>query len=480
MIETLRAQLKQALKRQFGPRGETIAPDQIALFTVDDAAVVELPEVPETSGPGHVASVAAPRKRAVRILKDLPRDVRIVDLPECEKACACCGNALHRIGEECSEQLAYVPAALKIIETRRLKYACKVCPGQIRRAPADATPPLAKSMASPSLLAFLIVSKFADGLPLYRIARRLERLGIELSHSLMSDWLIQCAELLEDVHRRMLARVLESGHVFTDDTVLPLQHHDPGRRSTIKARLWVYARHHRRHRPLVTYEFSRSRSRDVAMARFKHFRGYIQADAYPAYDALYADPAIQEVACMTHARRKFVEVADLLKEPGRPHEAIAFIQALYRIERQIRSLDDADRHAQRQRRALPILAQFRAWLEIQANAVLPKSGLGMAVSYALKNWDALCRYTEQGYLEIDNNYSERCMRPVAIGRKAFLFVGSERGGRAAAVYYSLVESCKINRVNPLTYLTYLLDQVRKKVPLLLPDEFAGSAIHQIG
>jgi len=492
MIETLKSQLHRALRREFGPRHEAIDVDQLALFagTADQSTVIELAVVPavaadEVSAVAPAAGTAAvkPRKKALRILKDLPREVRIVDLPETEKLCGCCGGAMHHFADESSEHLAYVPASVKVIETRRMKYACAGCHGQIKRAALPVNVPLQKSMAGASLLAFLIVAKFADGLPLYRIAQRLQRLGIELSHALMSAWLVQCAPLLEDLHARMRRKVLDSGHIFTDDTILPLQNKDPARRSTIQSRLWVYARHHRRHKPLVTYEFSRSRSQDSPLGILADYRGYVQADAFAGYDRLYANEKIQEVACWAHARRKFVEVADLMKTPGRAHEALAFIRALYRIERQSRSFSDAARHDERQRRAVPVLAAFKTWLDTQANAVLPKSALGNAVQYALKNWQALTRYTEEGYLEADNNFAERCLRPVAVGRKAFLFVGSERAGRAAAIYYSLIESCKLNQVNPLTYLTYVLEQVRdKSVTLLTPDEFTGNAdsIAQIG
>ena len=240
MIATLQAQLHQALKRQFGPRSEIIDVDQIGLFA-DDSQVIEIPadELDESREPDSPSTGEdkAPRKKALRILKDLPREIQVIDLPESEKVCACCGQPMHAIGEDCSEQLGYVPASLKIIETRRKKYACKACPDQISWAINENPAPLAKSMASASLLAFLIVSKFADGLPLYRIAGRLQRLGIELCHKLMSEWLVQCAELFEELYQRMLEAVLSSGHVFTDDTVLPLQNDDPERTSTIKARL---------------------------------------------------------------------------------------------------------------------------------------------------------------------------------------------------------------------------------------------------
>jgi transposase len=232
MIETLKAQLHLALHRQFGRRNESVDVDQIGLFAggLDASTVIEL----AVAGPERAAETASDRtpdppvalpttrKKAVRILKDLPREVRIVDLPESERVCSCCGGALHHFGDDTSEHLTYVPAAVKVLETRRKKYACSTCDGEVKRAAAPRTEPLAKGMASASLLAFLITSKFADGLPLYRIAGRLQRLGIELSHGLMSGWLMQCAELLEGLDRRMLGGVLASGHIFTDDTILPL------------------------------------------------------------------------------------------------------------------------------------------------------------------------------------------------------------------------------------------------------------------
>lgn len=491
MIETLKAQLHRALRRQFGPRNEYVDVDQIGLFAGDPEAstVIELSvadaedddEDKKSGACGSQGKAPAKRKRAVRILKDLPREVRIVDIPEADRICGCCGGALHHFGDECSEHLGYVPASIKMIETRRKKYACQACHGEIKRAVVAQPEPLAKSMASASLLAFLIVSKFADGLPLYRIATRLQRLGIDLSHALMSDWLVQCAELLEDLYDRMVQKVLACGHVFTDDTVLPLQNHDPTRKSTIKARLWVYARSHRRHKPLVTYEFSRSRSQEAPLGFLSHYKGYLQADAFPAYDRLFENLGIQEIGCWARCRRKYDEVTEIMTEPGRAHEALRFIKQLYRIERQIRHLSDVERYEQRQARSIPVLNAFKAWLDVQVNVVLPKSALGNAVLYTLKNWEALCRYTEARYLEADNNYSERCLRPVAVGRKAFLFVGSERAGRAAAIYYSLVESCKVNKVNPLTYLTYVLSSVRdKRVTLLTPDEYLASYLTQSG
>jgi transposase len=216
LIESLKTQLHRLLKHQFGRRSEIIDVDQMGLF-VDGSVVLEVPQAPTPalSPSTPTTAVSIGRKKAVRVAKDLPRVIEEVDVPEPERTCKECGTAMRPFGMECSEHLHYVPASIQILETRRKKYACGGCHGAIVRAPIANPEPLQKSMASSSLLAYLIVSKFADGLPLYRIAARLQRLGVDLSHTLMSDWLMQCAELLEDLHRRMIRKVLDSGHVFT-------------------------------------------------------------------------------------------------------------------------------------------------------------------------------------------------------------------------------------------------------------------------
>jgi transposase len=492
-INRLQEMLRLSLHRQFGPRNDYVDVDQLSLLAAAgmDASVVIEQQVEESEKPAcadgkDTPKDKVPRKKAIEILKELPRDIRIIDIPEDQKVCPCCGEPMQAFGHDSSEQLAYNPATIKIVETRKLKYSCEDCHSSVVRAKDDSTPPLAKSMASASLLAFLMVSKFCDHLPLYRISLRLQRLGIDMAHSLMSDWLLQCAELLEPLQARLMAKVLATGHIFTDDTILPMQNDEPGRNTTIKARLWVYACHHRRQKPLVAYDFSRSRSQEAPFRVLAQYRGFIQADAYPGYDRIYLGAlgqagVITEIACWAHARRKFKEVAVFVPAPSRAHDAIRFIKRLYHIETIGRNMSDADRQALRQEKAVPVLQEFKAWLDVQANLVLPKSALGNAVMYTLKNWDALCRYTEHGFLEADNNYAERCMKPVAIGRKNYMFVGNERGGRAAAIFYSLMESCKANKVNPLTYMTYILSNVRNKdIELLLPDEFDASSLTQIG
>jgi len=480
LIESLKGNLHRLLKWRFGPKSEVIDVDQFALFA-DESAVIEVPRSNSTDTEQRAPTIHA-RRRAIRVLKNLERVILPpIDVPEEQKTCPCCGERMSPFGHESCEQLHYVPARLEVHEIRRLKYSCTHCHGAVVRAPMPVLPPIPKGMASASLLAYLIVSKFADGLPLYRIAGRLARLGIELSHTLMSDWLMQCAELLEDLHGRMTTKVLDSEHIYTDDTTLPLQNDDPTRGKTFESKLWVYAKDNRHGPPLIVYEFSKSRTRDAPLTFLADYRGFLQADAYPGYDPLFVTGKIIEVACNVHARRKFVEAADLLEKPGRPHEALAFYKELFRIERRIKDWSDEERLRERQEKSVPLLAQFKTWLDRAVHTVLPKDSLGIAVHYALKHWDALTRFTGAGHLEASNNYAERCMRTVAVGRKAFLFVGSERAGRAAAIYYSLVESCKANKVNPLTYLTYVLANARNKsVTLPTPDEVTSSNIAHVG
>ena len=487
LVESLKANLHRLLKWRFGPKSELIDVDQYALFA-DGSVVIDVPAADggETQAPEDKTPSSAPakgeRRRAVRVLKNLERVIDPpIDVPEAQKTCPCCGERMSPFGHEASEQLHYVPAKLEVHETRRLKYACGHCHGAVVRASVKTLPPIPKSMASASLLAYLIVSKFADGLPLYRIAGRLARLGIVLSHTLMSEWLMQCAPLLEDLHRRMIRKVLDSGHVFTDDTTLPLQNTDPARRKTFEAKLWVYAKDHRHGPPVIAYEFSKSRTRDAPLTVLADYRGYLQADAYPGYDPLFLTGRIIEIACNSHSRGKFVEAADLLEKPGRPHQALAFYKAIFCIERRIKHLSDEERLRERLEKTVPILAQIKAWLDNAVHTVLPKDTFGIAVNYALKHWEALTAFTRAGHLEASNNYAERCMRVAAVGRKAFLFVGSERAGHAAAIYYSMVESCKANKVNPLTYLTYILANARNKsITLPTPDEFAALNTASVG
>lgn len=398
--------------------------------------------------------------RTLRILKDLPVIREDIELPSDQRECDSCGHELNDIGTEVQTQIEYQPATLQRKETHRHKYACKHCECSIKRVEPKVTP-IPKSWASASLLAYLIVSKYADHLPLYRIDKRLERLGLSLPRKTQGDWLLKSGQLLEPMVQQMMSDVLKRGHVYTDDTILPLQNDDPTRKRTLQSRIWVYRTDAQHGPPIVTYDFSRSRSKEAPAKRLAGYRGFLQADAYTGYDHLFLSGEIKEVACWAHTRRKFVEAASLSQTPTRAHTAVSQINALYRLERQWKLLSEDERQVQREQHSQPLLKAFHQWLLAQANAVLPKSTLGKAVNYALKNFDALYRYSTTGHLNIDNNWAEQSMRPIALGRKNYLFVGSEAAGHSAATLYSLVETCKANRMNPLSYLSYLLEELPK-------------------
>jgi transposase len=316
--------------------------------------------------------------------------------------------------------------------------------------------PIPKGLPGPGLLAHLIVSKYSDHLPLHRLERIYERQGLFLHRSTLCDWLAACAELLRPLHKLMVSVVLQSRALHTDDTTVKMQERRTHQLST--ARLWVYlgdAAH-----PYNVFDFTVNRKRDGPQQFLANYQGYLHADAFSGYDGLYLpDPRtaaarIVEVACNAHARRKFYEArsSDVL----RSHQALAYYRQLYELERQTNDFSDAQRLQMRQDLAVPILNRFRQWLEAQRPEVLPKSPMAEALGYALNNWTALVRYSEAGFLAIDNNVAEREMKRIAIGRKNWLFVGSPQGGQTAALLMSFTSTCQRLGVEPWAYLQDLL------------------------
>ncbi len=466
-IKWLKEQLRLATRKQFGKQSEVFSPDQGLLFTTDDVEIItteieEEDEQSESSKPQR-----SPTRQSVMIKKGTPVERRGLDLEETDKHCNGCGGELHKIGEDCSQQLEYIPAQTKVIETVRPKYGCRGCETGIKQAPVPASP-IPRSMATPSLLSYLIVSKYLDHQPLNRIERIMARHGIRLPRSTQCDWLMASAKLLKPLVTIMRAELLRSPQVFTDDTILPLQNDIKGRDRTIQSRLWVYATQQRTGPPMVLYDFTRTREKAGPHNFLRGFAGYVQADAYSGYDGLYVQGA-KEVACMAHCRRKFFDVYEMEKAPGPAHEVLAQIAQLYRIEKRIKHLSHKKRKKQRRLHAKPVLKRLRRWLEHQKLYRLPKGKLAKAINYALNHWSALERYCEAGYLEIDNNYSERQMKPIALGRKNYLTTGSERGGDAAAVFYSLIESAKANQLNPYDYLVGALE----RVPAIHDDDLSS-------
>jgi transposase len=368
-----------------------------------------------------------------------------VEPPEEERTCAC-GRAKERIGSETSEQVDYVPATALVIETRRHKYACKVCQDGVAIAPMPPTA-IEKSIAAPGLVAHVLTSKYADHLPLYRQEGILERYGIDLSRSTLKDLVAAAADRLDPIAMAIKRSVLSGRVVQSDDT--PVTYLETPRGSAT-GYAWVYVGE----KPEVAFDFTPGRARDGPIAFVGEYQGYFQADAYAGYDALYEDGKVVEVACWAHARRHLVDALE--SDAKGASEIVALIQRIYAVEREAKQRTEPERKLLRLQASRPILEQIRVRLEGLWLAALPKGPLGKAIAYAQRNWTALNRYLDEGYLEIDNNAAERALRPVAVGRKNWLFAGSLEAGKRAATLMTLVGTCKLNGIDPFAYLRDVL------------------------
>ena len=434
---------------RFATKSETVNPDQLPLLTHNPADYQK--ELKAMDQSIQVKSHKRKKKYRLGFGDNLPVETVILDLPEDQKTCGCCQNPLKPIGSESTKKIEYVPASLKVIDYQRLKYTCTHC----QSVPARAELPkfiLPKSFATPSLLAFIFVSKFADHLPYHRIEQMLKRHNIYIPRQTMSAWGIALSEKIKPLLQVMEKMILSGPRIWTDDTILPLQNDIPNRNKVIQARLWVYIGGKTHDPPLVLYEYSRTRGQQWPMQKLESFEGYLQADCYKVYVTLNDKGKLKHVACLTHARRKFYEASLAMKHSGRAMVALYYIKEVYRIEHECEDMNDDDRKAYRLQYAKPILDEFKAWADDQVNALVTEKGLlGRALRYTIKHWDSLIRYLEAGYLKPDNNTSEHNMTNVALGRKNWIFAGSDRGGEAIAGFYSLIQSCKPRNINPMEY-----------------------------
>jgi transposase len=375
------------------------------------------------------------------------------------------------IGEEVSKQLEYVPASMRVLQHVHFRYACRACQEHV----AIADKPLQlidKGLPGPGLLAQTTTTKYADHLPLYRLEDIFTCHGVELSRATLCGWMASCAELLTPVFDEMVRRALLSSIIHTDDTTVSVW--DPTLPQTRTGRFWVYIGDVRN--PYVVYDYTPQRTRDGPERFLKGFRDYLQADAFSGYDRICAGSGVIKVACWAHVRRKFFE--SRTSAPVPVHAALARIRQLYKIERDAAELSAEDRRALRQRDALPLLNALEGWLNEQGRKALLKSLIGQAITYAQSNWAALCRYPEHGELSIDNNLAERILRAQAIGRKNYTFLGSDRGGRTAAVLYSFTGTCKHHEIDPFAYLQDVLRRLPShpsdQLDELLPDVWFAS------
>ena len=511
-IESLQHQLQCLLRRLFGRSAEKVDPKQMLLF--NDLLQQLAPETPASQPAAESVPESAEASKPAnghgrrRSSADLDREQVLHDLPEEEKPCPCCGKMRHVIGRETSEQLDYVPARVKVIEHVRLKYACPECEKNAAEGGPQITvaerplAPIEKGLAAPGLLSYVIVSKYSDHLPLYRLEKILDRHGIRIARSTMCDWMAQCAEVLDPLYRKMIEQVLGSEVIHTDDTPVDVQ--DRSLDQTRTGRFWDYLGDH--YHPSTVFVYTPSRSRDGPMGFLRNWGRdhpvYLQADAFGGYDGIYLGKAggqVKEVACWAHARRYFYDARK--SDAAASTQALAYIRLLYDVEKQAKEaagrsgidpVADADRFYEqlvsdryrlRQELAVPRLAQFKTWLESQqavnGGPILPKSPMGQAITYAMNQWDALCVYTTDGRLNIDNNAAENAHRRVAVGRKNWLFCGSDNGGRTAAVLFSFIATCERHKVDPFAYLRDVLTRIAatplSQLEQLLPHRWKPAA-----
>lgn len=472
-------QFNLARHRQFDASSEKCSV-QASLFNEPEAEIDKpiaaatdetLEENSETSRPK-----SKPKRKPLP--KDLPRETRVIDIADEEKVCPCCNGELHQLGFETSEQLEYIPATIKVIETVRPKYACRTCerknthtPIKIADVPAS---PIPKSIATPSLLAQVIVQKYQFALPLYRQEALFKQLDIVLSRKTLATWMIRCADLFKPFVERLKDMLLTQSVIHADETPLKVINNDKQ-----KSYMWVYCtgtdspESSTPHKNIVLYDYHPSRAASCPKGFLGNYSGYLQVDGYAGYNDLDAEL----VGCMAHARRKFVEAqrAQPKGKTGRADWAVLHIQKLYRIESKIKDTTTEEKLSIRQEKSLPLLNEFKNWLDKTVNQVAPKTAIGKAVAYSLSQWSKLVRFCENGELAIDNNRAERVIKPFVIGRKNWLFSNTSSGAHASAILYSLIETAKANGIDCYAYLSHLLSELPKPgcdLEELMPWHFA--------
>ena len=475
VIEKLKLQIATLRRARFGSSSEALdtAIEQLELsleeLETQQAATLQN----EPDGDKSIQD-AEEKKQPVRkpLPEHLPRDT--VEHQPNGGICDCCGEALHKIGEDVTEVLDYVPASFRVKHHIRPKMACRSC-DTIKQAPAISLP-IEKGKPGPGLLANVLTSKYADHLPLYRQSGIYAREGVDISRNTMADWVGRSMELVRPLVDAIGNHVMAGPTIHTDDTPVPVQ--APGTGKTRTGRIWTYLRDERDWQgnaaPAAYYRYSPDRKGARPQDHLKEYEGYLHADGYAGYEKLYGKGKITEVACMAHIRRKFV---DLHKANGSPiaKEALERIAALYAVEKQVRKKPPDIKQRVRQEHARPILEALQEWLPAQLNKIPAKSPLAGAIRYAITRLKRLEVYLTDGRLSLDNNPAERCMRPIALGRKNYLFYGSDKGGERAAAAYTLLETCKLNGINPQAYLTWVFDTIAdhpiNRINELLPWNF---------
>jgi transposase len=453
-IDKLKFELARLKRWRFGKNSESVGSEQIALWESEldgdiAAAEARIETVVQAIADESPAAASKGQPKRKPLPDTLPRVEEHYALASCR--CPACGHGLEQIGEEISEQLDLVPARYFVRRHIRAKYTCRQCEA-IHTAPMPAQP-IDKGLPAPGLLAHVMGSKYLDHIPLHRQEQMAAREGVVLPRSTMAGWLGQVEVLLEPLVGHMAAHLRADTVLHADETPVPVL--DPGSGKTATGYLWAYRSGPWNAIQAVVFNFAMSRGQETPLRFLKDYQGVLQVDGYAGYNQILRRDGVIEAGCMAHARRKFVEVWEATKSPA-AQAAITEIARLYAIEQEIKDLTVEERQRERQARAGPLLDALKQWLEATYAKASPRSNLAKAIQYSLNRWKALVCYASDGRINIDNNPVENAIRGVAVGKKNYLFCGSEGGGRRAALIYSLVESAKINGIDPMAYLKHVL------------------------
>src|SRR3981081_176542 len=457
--ERLRQIIREMQRHRFGRRAETL-PEEQMLLGLEDVEQVEASGEAEKDESASEDRAARARKRRTNrgaLPAHLPRIEIVIDIDS--KTCPCCNGELHRIGEDKSERLDLVPAQFRVLVTRRPKYACRSCEDGVMQAPAPARL-IEGGLPTEATVAQVLVSKYADHLPLYRQAQIYARQGIDLDRSTLADWVGHAAWHLRPLHERLLMRLKQLPRLFADETTAPVL--DPGRGRTKTVQLLAYAADDRpwggSDPPGVAYVYAPDRRAERPIAHLEGFKGILQVDGYAGYRKLADRGDVRLTVCWSHGRRGFYELATPGPSPI-ASEALEHVAALYAVEKDIRGRHADERRTARQQRSRPLIDALEPWLRAKLGLISQKSKLANAIRYALSRWEGLTSFIDDGRIELDNNTVERSIRPIALSRKNALFAGSDGGAEHWATVASLIETCKLNDIDPLAYLTDVLARI---------------------
>lgn len=456
-------QIRLGLHHRFGTSSERSDPAQLRLFNEAEATAVAPieAEAEETITYQRQKKTRGQRDLA---LKNFPVDRIEYRLSAEELYCSACDGPLHEMGHEIRRELKVIPAEVRVMEHVRYKYGCRTCEREALTTPI-VTAPMPRpvhsgSLASPSLMAHILHQKFTLGLPLYRQEQDWTRLGVSLSRQTMANWVVFAAhEWLDPLYQEMRRELLLRDILQADETTVQVLHEE-GRAAKTKSYMWLY-RTGREQPAIVLYDYQKTRDGEHPHQFLKGFKGYLNVDGYAGYHNI---PDVVLAGCMAHARRYWIEALQALPKAARDgpsvaREGLQFCNRLYEVERTVRDATPDERLRARRARSVPILGEFHQWLTQQQSVTLPKSGIGRAITYCLNQWDSLQTFLKDGRLEIDNNRSERSIKPFVIGRKGFLFMNTPRGAEASAITYSVIETAKENGLNPRAYLQYLFEEL---------------------